>query len=284
MCYVDKVIQIEQAEVGYLEKKSNANLDDKTANAGRNNFTKYAREYAKWGDGDYQGQAWCDMFQDWAFVEAYGVENARRLLGGFSAYTPTSAEYFKKMGQWSQTPQKGALVFFKNAERIHHIGLVTDVRDGRIYTVEGNTSATEDVVANGGGVWAKSYAIGNSKIAGYGIPAYTKQKGDWDNVDVEKFIRDLYVQLLGRPADKTGLKTWMDYVAAGHSFREVYDGFMNSREGREHYVRELYHHLLGREGNAEEVKFWTDQLAAGKTQEEVYNGFIGSAEYQRNHK
>ena len=31
------------AEVGYLEKASNAQLDDKTANAGKKNFTKYAR-------------------------------------------------------------------------------------------------------------------------------------------------------------------------------------------------------------------------------------------------
>lgn len=284
MCYVDKVIQIEQAEVGYLEKKSNANLDDKTANAGRNNYTKYAREYAKWGGGNYQGQAWCDMFQDWAFVEAYGVNSARRLLGGFSAYTPTSADYFKKMGRWSQTPQRGALVFFKNSERIHHIGLVTDVRDGKIYTIEGNTATTEDVVANGGGVWAKSYDIGNSKIAGYGMPAYSAQKGDWDSVDTTQFLKDMYVQIMGREADESGLKTWTDFIAAGHSFREVYEGFIHSNEGRRHFVQELYHHLLGRDGSADEVAFWVDQLAAGMSQEEVYKGFTDSEEYKRNHK
>ena len=281
MCYVDKIIAVEMAEIGYLEKKTNSQLDDKTANAGRNNFTKYAREYAKWGDGDYQGQAWCDMFQDWAFVEAYGVENARRLLGGFSAYTPTSAEYFKKMGQWNQTPQKGALVFFKNSERIHHIGLVTDVRDGRIYTVEGNTSATEDVVANGGGVWAKSYVIGNSKIAGYGIPAYAKQKGDWDGVDKERFVRDLYVQQLGREADEAGLRDWLNYIDEGHTFLEVYQGFTDSTEGRRRFVREQYHHLLGREGRQDEVDFWVQQMAAGKSQEDVYRGFVESEEYRR---
>ena len=32
------------AEVGYLEKASNEQLDDKTANAGKKNFTKYARD------------------------------------------------------------------------------------------------------------------------------------------------------------------------------------------------------------------------------------------------
>ena len=40
----DKVISILLAEEGYLEKKSNKNLDDKYANAGANNYTKYARD------------------------------------------------------------------------------------------------------------------------------------------------------------------------------------------------------------------------------------------------
>ena len=35
-----KVISIALAEVGYLEKASNADLDDKTANAGNKNYTK----------------------------------------------------------------------------------------------------------------------------------------------------------------------------------------------------------------------------------------------------
>jgi hypothetical protein len=39
-----KVIDIALAEVGYLEKKSNSNLDNKTANAGSNNYTKYGRD------------------------------------------------------------------------------------------------------------------------------------------------------------------------------------------------------------------------------------------------
>ena len=39
-----KVINIALAEVGYLEKKSNASLDNKTANAGSNNYTKYGRD------------------------------------------------------------------------------------------------------------------------------------------------------------------------------------------------------------------------------------------------
>ena len=41
---VDKVLKIAEAEVGYLEKKTNADLDSKTKNAGYNNYTKYGRD------------------------------------------------------------------------------------------------------------------------------------------------------------------------------------------------------------------------------------------------
>lgn len=114
------------------------------------------------------------------------------------------------------------------------------------------------------------------------VTGIDKAKGEWEGVNVEQFIRDLYVQILGREADQ-GLQDWLDYIDQGHSFREVYEGFIHSPEGRRHYVQELYHHLLGRDGSADEVAFWVDQLAAGMSQEEVYKGFTGSEEYKRNH-
>ena len=56
----ENLINIARAEVGYLEKKSNKDLDSKTANAGSSNYTKYARDLYP----SLQGQAWCDMFVD----------------------------------------------------------------------------------------------------------------------------------------------------------------------------------------------------------------------------
>ena len=43
MSAADKVIEIAENEVGYLEKASNSNLYEKNANAGSNNYTKYWR-------------------------------------------------------------------------------------------------------------------------------------------------------------------------------------------------------------------------------------------------
>ena len=50
-----KVISIALTEVGYLEKASNDQLDDKTANAGNKNYTKYARDMQR---GMSRQQAW----------------------------------------------------------------------------------------------------------------------------------------------------------------------------------------------------------------------------------
>ena len=41
---INKVLSIAISEVGYLEKKSNSNLYNKTENAGSKNYTKYWAE------------------------------------------------------------------------------------------------------------------------------------------------------------------------------------------------------------------------------------------------
>ena len=58
---VEKLLAIAAAEVGYLEKKSSSKLDDKTANAGSANYTKYARDLDSLGcyNGKKQGYAIC---------------------------------------------------------------------------------------------------------------------------------------------------------------------------------------------------------------------------------
>ena len=72
MSAADKVIEIAENEVGYLEKASNSNLYDKTANAGSNNYTKYWAEIKP----EYQGQPWCACFVTWCFVQAFGKDKA----------------------------------------------------------------------------------------------------------------------------------------------------------------------------------------------------------------
>jgi hypothetical protein len=174
-CKVDDVIKIANKYIGYLEKNSNSFLDNFTKNAGKRNYTKFAVEFKKFTGLNLQAQPWCDIFCDSCFVEAYGVADAKKLLGGFSAYTPTSANYFKNMKRWyTSDPEIGDVIFFKNSERINHTGIVVNVSNTKVYTIEGNTSSGTEIIENGGGVFRKEYYLTNQRIAGYGRPNYDK--------------------------------------------------------------------------------------------------------------
>lgn len=182
---VKKLINQACAWTGYLEKASNKDLDSFTANAGSNNYTCFARDYKVHTGGNYQGQPWCAMFVSEVFVQAFGLETARKLLGGnLYHYCPTGVEQFKKVGRWSLKPEPGAVVFFTNGQRAYHTGIVTEVTASRIKTVEGNTSGASGVIPNGGGVCQKSYARNYSKILGYGLPDWSLvHKSGWHQED-----------------------------------------------------------------------------------------------------
>lgn len=171
---VDKVLKIAEAEVGYLEKSKTAYkknpqiIYDKTAGAGHDNITKYNKEMH-----DIYPQVmdfpafWCDAFTDWCFQKAYGVSNAKGLLGGnFDDYTVNSCKLYEKKEALDTTPSKGAQVFFTRNGKpsgCYHTGLVYKVEGGYFYTFEGNTSSSTGVVANGGAVTKKVYRLSDYK-------------------------------------------------------------------------------------------------------------------------
>lgn len=180
---IQKVLEVAFGEVGYLEKANNSNLDDKTANAGSGNYTKYARDLDALGffNGRKNGCAWCAVWVCWDFVRAYGVEGAKKLLclpakaaDNCAAGCKSARNYFKAKGQLHDSPQVGDQVFFYSSDMssISHTGLVYMVDGNRVYTVEGNTSGASGVIANGGGVCKKSYALSYARLAGFGRPNY----------------------------------------------------------------------------------------------------------------
>lgn len=180
-----KLVAIAQAEVGYLEKKTNAQLDSKTANAGSNNYTKYARDLHQAGyyQASKQGLAWCDMFVDWCHWIAADkdADEAQRVIcqtGPYGAGCAYSAQYYKNAGRFHTTPEVGDQIFFYNSTKtkIAHTGIVKAVDKTYVYTIEGNTSSTSGVVANGGGVFEKKYKLTYGRIYGYGRPRYDEEE------------------------------------------------------------------------------------------------------------
>lgn len=177
---IEKLINTAKKEAGYLEKASNNNLYDKTANAGSANYNKFAYELDKIGtiyNGKKNGYDWCDIFVDWCFITTFGVEIAMKMLyqpyKGTGAGCTYSAQFFKNNGRFYTTnPQPGDQIFFKasSGKGYAHTGIVTKVANGIVYTIEGNTSSAKGVVANGGCVREKSYQLNYSRIGGYGRP------------------------------------------------------------------------------------------------------------------
>lgn len=199
--YASVVIAMAMAEVGYLEKASRVNLDSKTANAGSKNYTKYARDLDAipgFYNANKQGYAWCDIFVDWCFVQAFGPIVAKELLCAtgkvYGAGCGMSARYYKDKGQFhTSDPKPGDQIFFWNAakNKVAHTGLVYKVDSKKVYTIEGNTSGASGVVANGGGVFKKSYKLNYSRIYGYGRPAYDEEPNDKQKGDYTMEMRNL---------------------------------------------------------------------------------------------
>lgn len=168
MTAVEKLLEIARAEVGYLEKKSNSELYDKTANAGSSNYTKYWAEIKP----DYQGQPWCACFVTWCFVKAFGQEMAAKMLKHYPyVYCPTMANLFTLYAN----PQPGDVVIFKRNGTFTHTGIVETVSGDYFTTIEGNTSGGNTIVANGGGVHQKGYYNSN-------LPGTKFCRPDWDLV------------------------------------------------------------------------------------------------------
>ena len=112
---------------------------------------------------------WCACFVSWCANKCRYIESG--IIPKFSGCI-NGVEWFKDRGQWvgnSFEPSPGMIIFFDwddedgqdgNAD---HVGIVEKVENGRVYTIEGNTS---DCCRQ------RSYPVGYYQILGYGIPGY----------------------------------------------------------------------------------------------------------------
>lgn len=160
-----ELLNIAASQVGYHEKSSNSNLDDFTANSGSGNYTKYARDL-----GVGNGQPWCAYFVWWCMQSASVNSNNYPRVGY------ATRDWFNSRGLWhargTYTPQAGDYVAFGSAP--NHCGIVESVSNGRITTIEGNSSD---------GVRRKSYSMSDSYILGYGTINYNLGKNPDGCVD-----------------------------------------------------------------------------------------------------
>ena len=185
--YIKNAIQIAKAEVGYLEKASNKDLDDKLANPGAGNWTKYARDLWEAQPHFYQGCKngfdWCTVFVDWCLYMAAGKDALRAMealyyTGPYGASCTYSVGYYRAAGRFhTGTPQPGDQIFFGAAGNIRHTGLVESVEGGIVHTIEGNSNNE---------VRRREYALTNKDIFGYGRPGYDGYEAPAEPVPEQK--------------------------------------------------------------------------------------------------
>lgn len=154
-----------------------ANAQIGTTESG-DNWNKYAQNMSAAYGWNVQNQPWCDVFVDAGFVECFGIENAAKMtyqpIGGFSAACRYSAAYFSAHDAFTQQPEPGDQIFFRDAEGvINHTGIVVSAGGGIVRTIEGNS---------GDAVRSNAYGIGTSIIAGYGRPNWSVVAGSDNNV------------------------------------------------------------------------------------------------------
>ena len=122
--------------------------------------------------GGTYSYAWCQAFASWCGVQAGGNSKVPITASCWQA-----TEWFKDRGLWKSrgsgyVPKAGDYIFFDWGANggWDHVGIVNYVADGRVYTIEGNTS---DMVKG-----SKSYAMSDVQIIGYGTPKFEDGASD----------------------------------------------------------------------------------------------------------
>lgn len=124
------------------------------------------------------GYDWCTQFVDASFITTYGIDQARKMLyrpvyNNYGAGVSYAYNYYKKAGKAFQRgekkPSAGDVIFFQNSKGISHTGIVIDVTDSSVITIEGNSGQNSMYVAK------HTYKLIDSYIYGYGHPDYDEK-------------------------------------------------------------------------------------------------------------
>lgn len=165
-CTFEKVISLAKSHIGYQEVDKNGNKFATYIDKNYPDFYNGKKAWSYDSNGVAHGGAeWCDIFIDAIVLmcseteaEALYVLCQPKLSAG--AGCKYSYEYYKSNGCAGNEPKVGAQIFFNN---FSHTGLVIDVTDDSVITVEGNS---------GNSVKKHTYKKSSSKICGYGYPRY----------------------------------------------------------------------------------------------------------------
>ena len=186
----ERVVAVAKSQVGYYP--TNGKFNRYAEALDRTDLYNHAKN----------GYDWCDIFYDWCLVQEFGVEVTKGMTGqpsgGCGAGCAFSASYYRALNQWSWEPSLGAQIFFGSRGDEYHTGMVVGYDSAHVYTVEGNIGYASGY--SGGAVLERTYARGDSRISGYGVPRWSMVDGAEPVVDVSN--------VWGTRASWTWTDTW----------------------------------------------------------------------------
>lgn len=170
----DKIVEIAENEVGYIEKNSDKDLDSKTLNVGTKDYTKYGKWF-----GSNPGP-WCCKFICWVYYKAGCLNLIKKTAGcGPELSFFKNAKEFEPRGY---KPMKADIIFINwdSKNTPDHVGIVKKADNKYVYTIEGNRSNK---------VAEAKYLLTDTRILGYGTPRFSElDPGDYI-VDAKVYLK-----------------------------------------------------------------------------------------------
>ena len=187
-----RIIEFAMSQVGVCEDPKGSNKQKYGAYLDSTDWYLYRDSSGKEWIHKVNGYDWCTQTVDASFCMTFSLPKAREMLyrpvyNNYGAVVKYAFNYFKAAGSGftkeQYTPQPGDVIYFQNKNGLSHTGIVIDVLNGKVRTVEGNTSSdgkTSWYVAQ------KVYDLKSSYIYGYGVPNYSEEGKEMKFTDLRE--------------------------------------------------------------------------------------------------
>jgi uncharacterized delta-60 repeat protein len=125
----------------------------------------------------------------------------------------------------------------------------------------------------------KIVAVGTAQVGNGSDFAIARYLPDNVGTPNQRFVEQLYWDLLQRPVDASGLASWSGMLDRGVSHAQVITAIQSSLESRTLVVGNLYQRVLGRPVDPSGLSTWVSFLNQGGTAEQVESFLLGSDEF-----
>lgn len=160
----DRIIATATDFVGLVEREENSHWDDPRTPSRDVDKDVWLRTWMEKISGWEPGAPYCVAF-DGAVIASSLYQLGMpigKFLGHWTAHVMTNVRHLRALGLLSFTPSRGGVWLARHGDSDNgHAGIVANVHDGLIVTIEGNTSAgpTTDAAQQrqGDGIWLRTF-------------------------------------------------------------------------------------------------------------------------------